>query len=121
MVKETQEMLGNGVIGVVVKKAIGTTAAITYSPTKVRKMIEDAAAEAVRRERRGDFAPLTMEKPYRVEFTLRATYPQEIVTGVEGLIEFQLSKAGDRSFSMTTTDAKQIGNLLNAIEGVVLH
>ncbi len=121
MVKETQEMLGNGVIGVVVKKAIGTTAAITYSPAKVRKLIEDAAAEAVRRERRGDFAPFTMEKPYTVDFTLRATYPPEYVTGVEGLTDFQLEKTGERSFRMTTDDAKQIGNLLNAIEGVVLH
>jgi D-amino peptidase len=121
LVKETQEMLGNGVIGVVVKRAIGTTAAITYSPTKVRRMIEAAAAEAVRRERRGDFAPLTMEKPYRVEFTLRATYPAEYVTGVEQLEGFQLEKTGERSFRMTTGDAKQIGNLLNAIEEVVLR
>jgi D-amino peptidase len=121
LVKETQEMLGNGVIGVVVKKAIGTTAAITYSPTRVRRMIEAAATEAVRRERRGDFAPLTMEKPYRVEFTLRATYPAEYVTGVEQLEGFQLEKTSERSFRMTTDDAKQIGNLLNAIEAVVLR
>ena len=121
LVKETQEMLGNGVIGVVVKKAIGSTAAITYSPTKVRRMIEEGAAEAVRRERRGDFAPLTMEKPYRVELTLRATYPAEYVTGVEQLEGFQLEKTGERSFRMTTDDAKQIGNLLNAIESVVLR
>jgi hypothetical protein len=84
-------------------------------------MLEEAAAEAVRRERRGDFAPLTMEKPYQVDFTLRATYPQEYVTGVEGLKDFQLEKTGERSFRMTTSDAKQIGNLLNAIEEVVLH
>jgi D-amino peptidase len=121
VVKETQEMLGNGVIGVVVKKAIGTNAAITYSPAKVRKMIEDAAVEAVRRERRGDFAPFTMEKPYTVELTLRATYPVEYVTGVEGLTAFQLEKTGERSFRMTTSDAKEIGNLLNAIEEVVLR
>jgi len=120
LVAETQEMLGNGLIGIVVKKAVGRQAAITYSPEKVRKMTEEAAAEAVRRERKGDFAPFTMEKPYRVELTLRATYPAEYVTGVEQLEGFELEKTGERSFSYTTSDAKQIGYLLDSIEEVVL-
>jgi D-aminopeptidase len=113
-------MLGNGLIGVVVKKAIGRMAAITYSPQKVRQKIEAGAAEAVRRERRGDFAPFTMDKPYRVEITLRASYPPEVVTGVDSIQGFELEKTGDRSYRFTTTDAKQIGYLLDTIEGVVL-
>ncbi len=121
LVAETAEMLGNDFIGVVVKKAIGSSAAITYSPVRVRSMLREAAAEAVRRERDGDFAPFTMEKPYRVELTLRASYPEEYVTGVAGLEGFGLQRTGPRSFRVETGDAKVIGNLLNAIEGVVLR
>lgn len=121
LVAETQEMLGNGFIGVVVKKAIGRSAAITYSPVRVRRMLEEAAAEAVRREKNGDFAPFTMDKPYRVDFTLRATYPEDYVTGVERLRGFELEKTGPRAFRFATSDAKAIGSLLNAVEEVVLR
>lgn len=120
MVAETKEMLGNGFIGVAVKKAIGRSAAITYSPAKVRTMLEKAAGDAVRRERKGEFAPFAMQKPYRVDFTLRASYPPEYVKGVERLEGFTLTKTGERSFRFTTSDAKQIGYLLDAIEEVVL-
>jgi D-amino peptidase len=121
LVAETQEMLGNGVIGVVVKKAIGGRSAITWSPEKVRAMLEEAAEEAVRREMRGDFAPFTLPKPYRVEFDLRAGYPEEYVQGVAALEDFDLEKTGERSFRFVTEDAKEIGHLLNAIEVVVLR
>lgn len=121
LVEETQEMLGNGFIGVVVKKAIGRNAAITYSPARVRAMLERAAEEAVRQERKGDFKPFTMPKPYRVELTLRQSYPVEYVRGVEELQGFELEKTGERAFRFTTSDAKQIGHLLNAIEEVVLR
>jgi D-amino peptidase len=121
LVAETQEMLGNGVIGVVVKKAIGSRAAITWSPEKVRAELEEAAEEAVRREMRGDFAPFTLPKPYRVEFDLRASYPAEYVDGVAALADFRLEKTGERSFRLVTEDAKEIGHLLNAIEEVVLR
>jgi D-amino peptidase len=121
LVAETREMLGNGVIGVVVKKAIGSRAAITWSPEKVRAMLEEAAEEAVRREMRGDFAPFTLPKPYRVEFDLRASYPAEYVDGVAALADFRLEKTGGRSFRFVTDDAKEIGHLLNAIEEVVLR
>ncbi|MFN2433375.1 MAG: M55 family metallopeptidase [Gemmatimonadota bacterium] len=121
LVAETQEMLGNGLIGVVVKKALGGSAAITYSPERVRRMLEEAAEEAVRRERNGDFAPFVLEKPYRVELALRKSYPAEYVQGVEGLEGFELEKTGERTFRIVTSDAKEIGHLLNAIEEVVLR
>jgi hypothetical protein len=84
-------------------------------------MREEAAEEAVRREMRGDFAPFTLPKPYRVEFDLRASYPAEYVDGVAALADFRLEKAGERSFRFVTDDAKEIGHLLNAIEEVVLR
>lgn len=121
LVAETQEMLGNGVIGVVVKKAVGGSAAITWSPEHVRAQLERAAEEAVRRERQGDFAPFTMDKPYTVELTMRATYPAEYVQGVADLENFELEKTGERDFRFVTDDARQIGYLLDAIEEVVLR
>lgn len=121
LVAETQEMLGNGVIGVVVKKAVGRMAAITYSPERVRRMLQTAAAEAVRRERRGDFRPFTLDRPYTVDFMLRRSFPDSVVTAVAALTEFTLEKTGERSFRFVTSDARQMGYLLDAIEEVVLR
>jgi D-amino peptidase len=121
LLEETKEMIDNGFIGVLVKRAVGHSAAITYSPAKVRRMLQTAAAEAVRRELRGDFKPFTMERPYRVEFKLRQTYPDSMVKGVAELTDFKLEKTGDRSFRFVTDSARQMGYLLDAIEAVVLR
>ncbi|MEP6572318.1 MAG: M55 family metallopeptidase [Gemmatimonadota bacterium] len=121
MVEETKEMLGNGVIGVVVKQAVGRSAAITWSPAKVRHMLQVAAAEAVRRERRGDFKPLVMDKPYTVDFTMRKSYPDSIVAAVAALPDFKLERTGDRSFRLVTSSAREMGYLLDTIEETVLH
>lgn len=121
LVQETQEMLGNGVIGVVVKRAVGRSAAITYSPARVRRMLDSAAALAVRREMQGDFKPFTLEKPYRVEFTLRRSFPETVVNAVAALPGFTLEKTGERSFRFITSSAKEMGYLLDAIEEAVLR
>ena len=121
LLAETREMLGNGFIEVETKKAIGGTAAITWHPEEVRRRLREAAREAVRREMRGEFAPFTLAKPYRVDFALRASYPEEYVQGVAGLAGWDLERTGERSFRITTDDAKRIGHLLNAIEEVVLR
>jgi D-amino peptidase len=121
LVAETQAMLGNGVIGVVVKKAVGRSAAITYSPSRVRRMLQTAAAEAVRRERRGDFRPFTLDRPYTVDFMLRRSFPESVVTAVAALSEFRLEKTGERSFRLVTDSAEEMGYLLDAIEEVVLR
>jgi D-aminopeptidase len=121
LIEETKEILGNGFVGVVVKQALSRSAAITLSPAKVRRMLQAAAAEAVRRERRGDFKPLTMERPYRVEFKLRQSYPDSTVKGVAELSEFKLEKTGERNFRLVTDSAREIGYLLDAIEEVVLR
>lgn len=122
LIAETRDMLGNGFIGVVVKTALGPHAAITYSPARVQQMLADSAQSAVRRERNGEFAPFTLERPYRVEFTLRASYPEHYREGV-ALLEgaFDLERTGERSWRMTTASARRIGYLLDAIEEVVLN
>ncbi len=122
LIAETREMLGNGFIGVVVKTAVGRNAAITYGPERVRTMLRDSAEAAVRRERAGEFRPFTMERPYRVEFTLRRSYPDAYIEGVEAMSEaFRLERTGPRAWRMTTRTAREIGYLLDAIEEVVLQ
>jgi D-amino peptidase len=121
LIAETQKMLPNGFVAIVTKRAVGRNAAITYSPARVRQMLRAGAAEAVRRERRGDLKPLTLERPYRVEFTLRHSYPDSLVRGVGTLPEFKLEKTGNRTYRYVTDSARQIGWLLDAIEELVIR
>src|SRR5215218_779094 len=106
LIEETKEMVPNGFIAIVTKRAIGRSAAITYSPAKVRRLLQTGAAEAVRRERRGDFKPFTLERPYKVDFKLRRSYPDSMVQAVAALSEFKLEKTGDRAFRYTTDSAR---------------
>ena len=121
LAKEVREILGERVVAVVVKTALGNAAAITFSPTVVRRMLAEGAREAVRRAKAGELVPFTLAKPYRVELTLRPTYPDAVVTGVDGLAPtWGLEKTGPRGYRFVTSDARQIAYLLDAIEQIVL-
>ena len=121
LIEETKRMVPNGFVAIVTKRAVGRSAAITYSPARVRRMLQAGAAEAVRRERRGDFKPFTMKSPYVVNFKLRQSYPDSIVQAVDTLSEFRLEKTGERSFQYVADRPRKIGWLLDAIEEVVLR
>ena len=121
LIRETRAILGNDFIGVTTKYAVGRMAAITFSPARVRRMLEDSAAAAVRRAMRGGFRPYRLAQPYRIEFSLRRSYPPAIVEGVDALRWEGLEKTGERSYRLTTSDARQMGYLLDAIERVVLR
>ncbi len=121
LIEETKAMLGTNFVPIVTKRAVGRMAAITYSPARVRAMLRAGAAEAVRREMRGEIKPFTMSRPYQVDFTLRASYPDSVVTQVSALSDFKLEKTGDRSFRLVTDSAREMGYLLDAIESVVLR
>ncbi|MBK9550181.1 MAG: M55 family metallopeptidase [Gemmatimonadetes bacterium] len=121
LIAETRQILGKDFVEIITKRAIGHSAAITYSPTKVRAMLKAGAAQAVRKELAGGIKPFTMAKPYTVDFTLRASYPDSIVTGVKALREFKLEQLGPRTFRLVTNSAREMGYLLDAIEGVVLR
>jgi D-amino peptidase len=121
LIAETRKMLPEGFVAVVTKQALGRNAAITYSPARVQAMLEAGAAEAVRREKNGEFAPFTMKRPYTVEFMLRKSFPDSIVDSVAHLTEFHLQRRGDRSFTMVTNSARQMGWLLDAIEETVIR
>jgi D-amino peptidase len=121
LIEETKAMLPNGFVAILTKRAVGRSAAITYSPARVRRMLQTGAAEAVRRERRGDFTPFTLDRPYQVEFKLRRSYADSVVQAIAELPEFNLEKTGDRSFRFVTGSARQMGWLLDAIEEKVIR
>ena len=120
-IAETRAILGSGFIGIVTKYAVGRMAAITFSPAQVRRWLRDSATVAVRRAMRGDFKPFRLDKPYHVAFALRSSYPEVVMARVDSLGWTGLEKTGERSYRLTTDDARQMGYLLDAIERVVLR
>ncbi len=121
LISEAREILGDDFVAVVTKIAVGRTAAITYSPERVRRMLEEGAMRAVVAEMNGEIEPFLLSKPYDVRFTLRASYPDSIVAGVNGLMdEYGLEKLSGRAYRMVAGDARSIGYLIDAVELVVL-
>jgi D-amino peptidase len=121
VIRQARQQLGDGFVAVVTKWAIGRSAAVTLSPAVVRQSIRDSAAVAVRRAMGGQLRPFRMERPYDVEFDLRASFPEEYVTGVDSLQGFQLRKTGARGYRFVTNDARELARLFDAIELVVLR
>jgi len=121
LIEETKPMLNNSFVAIVTKYAVGRSAAITYSPAKVRQMLQAGATEAVKRAKKGEFKPLVLQKPYQVQFKLRRSFADSVVTQVAGLTEFKLDKVGDRTFTLTTSSAREMGWLLDAVEEIVIR
>jgi D-amino peptidase len=118
---EVREMLGPRVVYVTVKVALGGAAAITHSPTAVQRMLAEGATEAIRRTRAGEIKPFTLEKPYRVEFSVRRSYADSLVTGIDRVVtQWGGEKTGPRSYRLTTSSARQLAYMIDRIEGVVL-
>jgi D-amino peptidase len=118
---EVRELLGDGVVYVTTKIALGSAAAITFSPTEVRRRLEAGAAEAMARARAGHVRPFTLQKPYRVEFALRRSYADSVVAGMDRIVaEWGLEPTGPRAWRFVTSDARQLAYLIDAIELVVL-
>jgi len=121
LIEETKPMLNNGFVAIVTKYAVGRSAAITYGPAKVRAMLQAGATEAVKRAKKAEFKPLVLQKPYQVQFKLRRSFADSVVTQVAGLTEFKLDKVGDRTFTLTTNSAREMGWLLDAVEEIVIR
>lgn len=122
VVRQAREQLGTSIVTVVTKIALGRSSAITYSPAVVRQMLRDSLAVAVQRAMRGEFRPFTLERPYRVEFTMRGSYPAPILAGIDSLATaWRLERNGERTYRYTTSDARDIALLLDAVELVVLR
>jgi D-amino peptidase len=121
VVREAREQLGPQVVGVVTKLAIGRHAAVTYSPAVVRQMLADSARVAVQRALSGEFRPFTLARPYRVEFALRASYPDSLIAPIDTLSGFRLERTGPRAYRFVTNDAREMARLFDAVELVVLR
>lgn len=118
---EVRALLGDRVVYVRVKVALGSAAAITYSPTEVQRMLREGAREAMRRTRAGELKPFTLEKPYRVEFSLRRSYADSLVQRIDEVVtEWGGEKTGARSYRYSTSDARRLAWMIDRIEGVVL-
>jgi len=120
-IQQARAQLGDGFVAVITKWPIGRNAGVTLSPAVVRQMLMDSAAVAIRRAMRHEIRPFTLERPYDVEFDLRASFPEEYVTGVDSLQGFRLQKLGGRSYRFVTDDAREMARLFDAIEQVVLR
>jgi len=66
LIRETREILGNDFVGIVTKYGRGSHGGNHVQPARVRRMLQDSAAVAVRRARSGAFKPYRLAKPYRV-------------------------------------------------------
>jgi D-amino peptidase len=122
VVEESKRILGPSLVGVVVKTAVGGSAAITHSPRRVQQMLRDSAQLAVRRAMAGEFRPFRLAKPYQVEFTVRRSFPAEYITEIDALVaKHSFEKTGERTYRMTTSDARALGYLIDDIERVVLR
>ena len=82
---------------------------------------EQGAREAMRRTRAGELRPFTLQKPYRVEFSLRRSYADSLVTRIDEVVaEWGGEKTGARSYRYSTSDARRLAWMIDRIEGVVL-
>jgi D-amino peptidase len=91
-VAQTQALLGDQVVGAVVKEGISTFAALHLHPEKARQVIRAAAEEATRRAR--DARPITLEagRAVELEFDHQARADQAIL--VPGV-----NRSGERAVS----------------------
>jgi D-amino peptidase len=122
VIEESKQILGQDIVGVAVKTAVGSSAAITYSPKRVQQMLRDSTAKAIRLAMDKKYKPFTLAKPYQVEFTVRRSFPAEFIAGIDSLsTKHKFEKTGDRTYRMTISSARDLGYLLDAIERVVLR
>jgi len=89
-VRQTRELLGESVVGVVVKHGLGTTAARHLHPSRACAAIEAGAREAVRRAR--EVSPYRPEYPVLVTVTLDTAEAADLACNVPGI-----ARSGDTS------------------------
>jgi D-amino peptidase len=119
---QAREQLGGSVMTVTTKLAVGSNAAVTWSPATVRQMLMDSATVAVRRAVRGEVRPFRLDKPYQVDLVLRRSFPSNMADAVDSLQGFPtFQKTGDRTYHFVTSDAREMARLFDMIELIVLR
>jgi len=100
LMEEMAATLPPNVVGVAVKKTLGTTAAICKTPRVTRGLIADGAAEAVRRLRAGELSALVPSSPVTMEIE---TYRREMAH--QALRAPHVEACGEARFRTTAPDA----------------
>ena len=98
-VAQTRELLGEHVVGVVVKEGYSTFAALNLHPAKAQRLIREGAEEATRRALAGGATPWTLPSGCRVELEMdhQARADQTLtIPGVE--------RTGDRAVAYHPAD-----------------
>jgi len=121
-VQQARDQLGEGVVTVTTKIAVGGSAGVTWSPAVVRRMLADSAALGVRRAIRGEIQPFHLAKPYQVDLVLRRSFAQNIADAVDGIQGFPgFAKTGERTYHFVTSDARELARLFDVVEAIVLR
>jgi len=120
---QAKEQLGASVVTVVTKLAVGTNAAVTFSPASVRAMLRDSARIAIGRALRHEIRPFRLDKPYQVDLVLRRSFAQNIADAVDSLATSTpgFTRTGERTYHFVTSDAREIARLFDLIEEIVLR
>jgi len=107
-VRQTQELLGDRIVGVVVKRGIGTMSAIHLQPEKARDLIRAGAAEAVRRA--PELQPYNPGFPCRVEVDIDHQQRVDLATLIP-----DTKRLGNRTFAFTATDGVHLMLIWRAV------
>lgn len=107
-VQQTQELLGERVVGVAVKEGLSTFSALHLHPAKAQSLIRSGAEEAVRRA--GELTPFTLPPACRVELDFehqtRADQASYIPT---------VERAGERTVAFSPSDGLDFIHTFRAI------
>ena len=106
-VVQTRELLGEQVVGVVVKRGYSVTAALNHHPERSQAMIREGAEEAVRKLE--NMTPYALPQGATVEFDLDH---QSRVSQVEKLPGVE--RSGWRSFSIRPADGVELARYVRA-------
>jgi D-amino peptidase len=102
-VEQVKELLGDGIIGVVVKRGLGVEAANHVHPAVAQEMIEAGAEEAIRRALAGEFQPYRIRPGCRVEVDLQ----NQEITALSSLVP-GIDRVGDRSVAFSAANGEHL-------------
>lgn len=112
-VAQSRALLGPDLVGVEVKQALGTYAAVHLHPEKARAAIREGAAEAVRRAPR--LRPFVPAVPVRLEVELASAHLAD-----QGVLIPTLARIGPRTVAWESADMLSAFTTWRALLNVVL-
>jgi D-amino peptidase len=113
VVAQVRELLGEDVIGVEVKHALGTFAAVHLHPEKAREAIRAGAAEGVRRLRH--LRPYVMSAPVQLEADVTSPDLADLAGLLPGVV-----RRGPRTVAYAGTDMLDVYKAWRAVLNVMM-